>query len=128
MMGASMSFATVVCCMDGRIQLPVIEYLQDRFKSDFIDNITASGPVGVISASPDSDETRSMIRMIDISISLHGSEQLAIVAHHDCAGNPIPESAQRNQIDICKQYFAQLYPDMEIIGHWLDHACQVHES
>lgn len=128
MMGASMSFATVICCMDGRIQLPVIEYLQERFKADYIDNITAAGPVGVISASPDSDKSRSMIRMIDISISLHGSEQLAIVAHHDCAGNPIPGSAQRSQIEICKQFLAQLYPDLEIIGLWLDEEWQVHES
>ena len=69
-----------------------------------------------------------MIRKIDLSISLHGSEQLAIVAHHDCAGNPVPDFTQRDQIEICKQYLAQLYPDLEIIGLWLDEEWQVHES
>lgn len=30
--------------MDGRVQLPVIKYLQDRFKVQYVDTITEPGP------------------------------------------------------------------------------------
>jgi hypothetical protein len=113
--------------MDGRIQLPVIEYLQDRFKAAYIDNITSAGPVGVISTSPDSEDVRSMIRMIDISISVHGSERLAIVAHHDCAGNPIPDDDQKQQLEICLEMLSERFPTKEIIALWLDESFQIKE-
>ena len=42
-----MSFCTVVNCMDGRVQLPVIRYLQERFEVPYVDSITEVGPSGV---------------------------------------------------------------------------------
>jgi carbonic anhydrase len=113
--------------MDGRIQLPVIEYLQDRFGVDYIDNITAAGPVGVIATSPDSGDARSMIRLIDISISVHGSGELAIVAHHDCAGNPISDDEQKQQLKLCLEMLSERFPEMEIITLWLDDTFQIQE-
>ena len=40
-----MSFCTVVNCMDGRVQLPVIRYLQDRIEVLYVDSVTEPGPV-----------------------------------------------------------------------------------
>jgi len=39
-----MSFYTAINCMDGRVQLPVITYLQKRFGVEHVDSITAAGP------------------------------------------------------------------------------------
>ncbi|HOP76783.1 MAG TPA: hypothetical protein PLD05_04790 [Thermogutta sp.] len=44
-----MSFATVVNCMDGRTQGPVISYLKERFGVDYVDNSTEAGPDGLFS-------------------------------------------------------------------------------
>ena len=33
-----MKFCTAVTCMDGRIQLPVIAYLQKRFNAEYVDS------------------------------------------------------------------------------------------
>ena len=39
-----MSFCTAINCMDGRVQLPVIRFLQERFKVDYVDVISEPGP------------------------------------------------------------------------------------
>ncbi len=39
-----MSFCTTINCMDGRVQLPVIKYLQKHFNVDYVDSITEPGP------------------------------------------------------------------------------------
>jgi hypothetical protein len=42
-------FITVINCMDGRVQLPVIEWLKKNYKADFIDTITEPGPNKILS-------------------------------------------------------------------------------
>ena len=91
--GAS-SFCTAVNCIDGRVQLPVIQYLTRRFHVEFVDIVSDTGPVGVLAHDPDSERAGSMYRRIDVSIDAHKSQGLAIVAHHDCAGNRRPFEGQ----------------------------------
>jgi hypothetical protein len=43
-----MTFCTVVNCIDGRVQLPVIEFLKNRFGVDFVDCITEAAPVRIL--------------------------------------------------------------------------------
>ena len=38
-----MCFCTAVNCMDGRVQLPVTSYLQERFNVEHVDSITEPG-------------------------------------------------------------------------------------
>jgi carbonic anhydrase len=122
-----MSFAAVICCMDGRVQLPVIEYLKRRFGVDFIDNITDAGPVGILARETGSDSSKRMFRLVDISIQNHASTQLAIVAHNDCAGNPVEDDAQLHQLVHCHSILNQRYPGLEVIALWLDSTFEVHE-
>ena len=49
-----MSFCTAINCMDGRTQLPVIEFLKDKFGVEFVDTITEPGPVRILADQPDS--------------------------------------------------------------------------
>ena len=39
-----MIFFTTIKCKDGRVQLPVISYLQKRFNVQYVDSITEPGP------------------------------------------------------------------------------------
>lgn len=39
-----MSFCTVINCIDGRVQMPVNQYMQQRFKVKYVDTITEPGP------------------------------------------------------------------------------------
>ena len=46
-------FATAVNCMDGRVQKPVIEYLQKSFGVDYVDMVTEPGPNKILAEGKD---------------------------------------------------------------------------
>lgn len=85
------TFATAINCLDGRTQLPVYTWAQKQFGVDFVDMVTAPGPDKILSAG--SGEVFELIKKrVKISIEKHGSKNIVIVAHHDCAGNPVEKS------------------------------------
>ncbi len=115
-----MSFYTAINCMDGRVQLPVINYLKDRFKAGYIDSVTEAGPVLYLAEKTDSQQTKSILQRIDISINNHKSAGLAIVAHYDCAGNPVDDQTQIVQLTSAVNFLASHYSNVEIIGLWVN--------
>ena len=92
-----MSFCTVINCMDGRTQIPVNNYMIGLLDVDYVDTITEPGPVKILSELQDSDLARSILSRVDISTNKHGSKCIALIAHHDCAGNPLAEEQQKEQ-------------------------------
>jgi hypothetical protein len=123
-----MSFCTVINCIDGRVQLPVIAYLQNRFGVKYVDVVTEAGPVGILSQRTESSDAKSIFRRVEVSILAHFSQVMAVVAHHDCAGNPVSDSEQKQQLRICLEILSQRYPRMEVVGLWLDQNWAVHAS
>jgi len=123
-----MPFYTAVNCMDGRAQLPVIKYLSNRFKADFIDSVTEAGPVFYLAQRTASEQTKSILRRTDISINEHKSKGIAVIAHHDCAGNPVDDRTQISQLPPAVNFLAQHYPNVEIIGLWLDSYFKVKQT
>ncbi len=122
-----MSFYTAINCMDGRVQLPVINYLKDRFKADHIDSITEAGPVLHLAEKTDSQQTKSILQRIEISINNHKSTGIAVIAHYDCAGNPVDDQTQISQLQPAISFLASYYPNIEIIGLWVDSTGSVKE-
>lgn len=120
-------FCTVINCMDGRIQEPVISYLKTRFKSNYVDNITLPGPCGLLHTQPSKYAISGLITKLSISIEKHNSNAIAVVAHHDCAGNPVSDDEQRSHIKQSVTFLKSLYPNLEIIGLWLDNNFSVQE-
>lgn len=106
--------------MDGRIQLPVVEFVRDHFGAPYVDMITEAGPVGVLALRPHSNVARAIFQRVEISIQAHGSTQLAVVAHHNCAGNPVSAREQAAQLVVCLKLLKRRYPQMERIGLWVD--------
>ena len=121
------SFATVLNCMDGRVQVPVTLHLLDRFGVDYIDTITEAGMVRYLSDEMESPQTESTLHSILISIEKHGSRQIAIVAHDDCANNPIPAEMQQDQVRVSMRRLNQHFPHCQILGLWVDEDLQVME-
>lgn len=112
-------FVTAVNCMDGRVQQPVLDWLKDRYKADYVDMVTEAGPNKVLMESS-SDEIQSLRSKIEVSLNAHGSKVIAIIGHYDCAGNPVSEDVKRAQI---KENVARLkdwYNDVEVIGLWVN--------
>ena len=115
-----MSFGTVINCMDGRTQLPALEYLKRHLEVDYIDSVTEPGPVRILAEEPESVLTKSILNRVRISTDKHGSRCVAIVAHYDCAGNPAPKDTQLNQLDLAVRFIAAQCPGIRILGLWID--------
>ncbi len=83
--------------MDGRVQAPVTDWIQQTFRVTFVDMITAPGPTRVL-AGHDPVAAENIRRRAEISVHKHGSRVIALVAHADCAGNPVPKAESLKQL------------------------------
>jgi hypothetical protein len=114
--------------MDGRTQVQVNEFLRRRFGVDFVDTITEPGPVQILATRPDGAIARSIYRRVDISVEAHASSQIALVAHHDCAGNPASEDTQKRQLADAARTLRKRYPRCEIVAVWVDERWRASEA
>ena len=62
-----------------------------------------------------------------ISVERHNSKQIAIVGHHDCAGNPTDKERQIKQILSAIKTVKAWGLNVEIIGLWVDENWRVCE-
>ena len=122
-----MRFCTVINCMDGRVQMPVIRYLQNRFNVDYVDSITEAGPDLILSETKDTIAVKTILDRLEISIEKHHSVGIAIVGHHDCAGNPVPKEDHIKHIQKSVTLLRQQYENLEIIGLWVGQDWEVKE-
>lgn len=104
--------------MDGRAQRKVADYLTASFGVRYLDTITTAGLIKHLAA--DTEQTATLLANLEISIAAHGSSQIAVVAHHDCAANPVPDRTQRDQVATATALLRKRYPDFDVIGLWLD--------
>ena len=111
--------------MDGRTQLPVNEYLRRELCADYVDTITEAGPVRILAEEQQSALADSILARVDISVNKHKSNAIAIVAHHDCAGNPVEKDVQLGQLEAATKFLSEKYPQVQILGLWVDSDWQV---
>ena len=122
-----MSFCTAINCMDGRTQLPVIDFLKNRFDAQYVDSVTEPGPVLALSEQKDHQTVNSIIHRVVISVKKHTSKGIAIVAHYDCAGNPLEKNRQLKQLAASVKFIAEKFPAVPVIGLWVDENWSVTE-
>lgn len=117
------NFGTVINCMDGRTQLPVNDYLRKEYGLDFIDTVTEPGPVKMLAENTAGVE--SIKQRVNISIQAHGSKLIAIVAHHDCAGNPVPKETQYEQVKLALKNLSGWNYPVQLVGLWVNENWEV---
>ncbi|OVE74224.1 hypothetical protein BVX94_01010 [bacterium B17] len=120
-----MSFCTVINCMDGRVQVQVNDYLKEYFGAEYVDTITEPGPNGIIAKGENEALMESINTRIGISVEKHGSAGIAVVGHHDCAGNPVDQPVQDEQTRASVAYLRDKYPSVKVIGLWVNSDWQV---
>jgi hypothetical protein len=113
--------------MDGRVQLPVIKYLQEYFNAEYVDSITEAGPVRILAEQENNAQIKSILQRLNISVESHQSVGIAIVAHDDCAGSPFPKEKQITQLKEAVCIIREKYVHLEIIGLWVDYNWHVHK-
>jgi len=114
-------FATAINCIDGRVQKPVVEYMQKNFSVDYVDMITEPGPNKILSKNKDKDIIEFLKKKVGISVNKHNSQIIAIAAHYDCAGNPETENVQKEHLRKAVNIIVSWgFPVKKIIALWLD--------
>jgi len=113
------SFATAINCMDGRTQIPVIEFIKNRCRVEYVDTITEAGPDKILAENKDHTIVMSIKKRVEISAMKHHSKALAIVGHHDCAGNPGDKDAHVKHIKAAMKTMRAWGYNIEIVGLWV---------
>jgi hypothetical protein len=112
--------------MDGRVQEPVIAWLKEEHGVDYVDSITEPGPIRMLGDGTDPQAVDSMRRRVDISVNQHGSRAIEIVAHYDCAGNPVGKDEQMRQLAASIRAVEAWDFKVPVRGVWVDDQWQVH--
>ncbi|WP_320412438.1 carbonic anhydrase [Candidatus Nitrosotenuis uzonensis] len=116
-MPPSNKFCTSISCMDGRIQLPIIHWLQEKYNVDFIDTITEPGVDKLFSNSTKMEEIKAKV---SISVNKHGSKLILVSGHHDCAGNPVSKNEHVNHIKNTVKIVESWKLPVKVIGAWVN--------
>lgn len=113
-------FVTAINCMDGRVQLPVIDWMRKEYDADCVDMITEPGPVKILAENTQNSLVESLRKRTEISVYKHGSLCIAVIGHFDCAGNPVGKEIQLEQlIKSLKTIQSWGFP-IKTIGLWVD--------
>lgn len=123
----SEKFVTAVTCMDGRVQIPVISYLKEKYGADYVDVITEPGPNKILAESHDRVTVQSIMRRVEISVKKHGSRLIAVVGHYDCAGNPTGRETQTEHTRSAVETVKSWGFEAEVTGLWVDEKWMVSE-
>ncbi len=112
-------FATAINCIDGRAQIPVIEWMRDHFNIEYVDMITEPGPDRALALGPPGT-IAAIKQKVLLSVQRHLSHIVAIAAHHDCLANPI---GKREHADYVKQSVGRIASwgaPVRVVGLWVD--------
>jgi len=121
-----MKFGTVVNCIDGRIQYPVMDYLKDNFDIEYFDAANEAGPLLTLTKRTDKCRLISLKEQIRVSLEEHQSKFIAVVGHHDCAGNPGDRTYQESQLDEALDYLKRAFgEEITYVGLYVNEKWEV---
>lgn len=124
---SSHTFGIVINCIDGRVQVPVIEWLKKQFDLDYLDTITEPGPELVLSENSDDLTIQSIKRKVEISVSRHESNLIAVAGHMDCAGNPVDSRTKQEQITKAVRTIKSWKYGVRVTGLFVDENWEVRQ-
>jgi hypothetical protein len=106
--------------MDGRVQDPVNTFLKKHFDATYVDVITEPGPNRILADGAPPELLESVLARIRISVEKHRSGGLAVVGHHDCAGNPAGPEEQTGHTKAAVARLREAFPGLPVLGLWVD--------
>lgn len=110
-------FGTSVSCMDGRIQIPLTNWIKENFSVDYVDTITEPG---IDKQVADNTNLESIKNKVGISINKHESELIVVSGHYDCAGNPVSNEEHITQIKKGVEVISSWNLGVKVVGVWVD--------
>ena len=100
------------------MQQPVSDWIREHFGVDYVDTITEPGADILLTESLiwQSDKIKSRVL---VSVEKHGSRAMAVVGHHDCAGNPVSEEKHKAMIRRSAAEIESWKLPIRVVGLWL---------
>lgn len=91
------TFGCAINCIDGRAQLPVLEWVKFHGHVQYVDLVTEPGAVGVIDGK-DLKRSNYLRERLMTSVRVHTPSIIAVAGHFDCIANPVAPEVQKEQI------------------------------
>jgi len=117
-------FVTCLNCIDGRVQLPVINWVMKNYEVKYIDTITAPGMDGIL---VDNNDIVDILEKINLSRSFHFTDHIFIVGHHNCLANPVEDEIHKKQILKAVKRIKKFNSSCYVIGLWVDNNFNVQQ-
>jgi len=124
---SAFKFGTAINCIDGRTQQRVIDYMAQKHGVDGVDMVTFPGADGIFSSEGRAAEVELARRAVSISVERHGSKVIAVVGHHDCAGNPVDKEQHYMHIRRAVEKMQSWGFAARIIGLYVNDNWQIEE-
>lgn len=123
-----MKFGTVVNCIDGRVQYPVMDYLKRNYNIEFFDAANEAGPIKILTERTEKCRLYSLKEQIMTSLEEHESRFIAVVGHHDCTDNPVDRPEQEAQIEHTLEYLRKAFgSEITYLGLFVNERWEVEE-
>ncbi len=116
-------FVTCINCIDGRIQLPVINWILKNYNVKYVDMITSPGVNGVLADK--NSNIADIFEKLTFSNDGHSTNLIFIVGHHDCLANPVDDETHNKQIIRSVERIKESYSASTVIGLWVDNESNV---
>ncbi len=92
--------------MDGRIQAHIRDWAQRQFGTDYVDMVTVP--------------RLGLARDVALSRDAHGSRQVVVASHSDCAGSAVTDKEHEQMVRDGVRWLADQLPDMTVVGIHVD--------
>ena len=116
-------FGTSISCMDGRIQIPLSNWIKKNYSVDYVDTITEPGVDKKIAAGLDLESIKTKV---DISVNAHKSKLIVVSGHYDCAANPVSDEEHIALVKKGVEALSSWNLDVKLVGVWVDKDWNVH--
>lgn len=117
-------FVTCLNCIDGRVQLPVINWIIENYDVKYVDMITAPGMDGILADK--NNDVKDIFEKLAFSNEGHSTELIFIVGHHDCLANHVEDETHNKQVIDSVKRIKKLYSSCDVIGIWVDSKSDIH--
>ena len=104
--------ALVVHCMDGRLQKPINDWLEDRFSPADYDRVSLAG--GVF-------ELETILKQVQLCYHRHKIRQVILINHENCAMYGDESTPERHAADLRKaqRKIKETFPALEVELYYL---------
>lgn len=104
--------------MDGRIQAHIRDWAQRQFGTDYVDMVTVPGPDQVLAR--DAERRLGLARDVALSRDAHGSRQVVVASHSDCAGSAVTDKEHQQMVRDGVRWLADQLPNMTVVDIHVD--------